>query len=188
MITGACPHEGDSLRDVVMAKLRGAPRITINPGKEILPQELTDVVDACLQLKPALRPKDAKQLVRALSEAEAVLFVVGPVKADGGGAFSRPNSRSMPPVQAPEPQPPQAPPPPEPPPEAPIHTTEQIPQSAIVTEPSVALPEAYLKRARLFALLALAIAVLAVASVLFMHMEDDEPMLLVPLEHNPQGV
>jgi serine/threonine-protein kinase len=92
MITGRCPHEGDSLRDVVMAKLKGAPRITVNPGKEILPQELTDVVDACLQLKPALRPKDAREVKRALREAVVVLFAVGPVKKDDAGVPFRPAS------------------------------------------------------------------------------------------------
>lgn len=77
MITGHCPHEGDSLRDVVLAKLKGAPRITVNPEQEILPQELTDVVDACLQLKPSLRPSSASKVRTGLAEAELVLFAVG---------------------------------------------------------------------------------------------------------------
>lgn len=94
MITGTCPHIGDSLRDVVLAKLKGAPRIRVNPGKEILPQELTDIVDACLQLKPALRPKDAAQVMRALREAVVVLFAVGPVKADEDGLWFRPGAQT----------------------------------------------------------------------------------------------
>ncbi len=81
MITGRCPHEGDSLRDVVLAKLKGAPRITMNPEKEILPQELTEIVDACLQLKPALRPERAFRVANALREADMVLFAVGPIRA-----------------------------------------------------------------------------------------------------------
>jgi serine/threonine protein kinase len=89
MITGRCPHEGDSLRDVVLAKLKGAPRITVNPEKEILPQELTDVVDGCLQLKPSLRPTDARKVAGALREAEMVLFAVGPIRYGDGGETIR---------------------------------------------------------------------------------------------------
>ncbi len=77
MITGACPHEGDSLRDVVLAKLKGAPRITVNPEQEILPEELTDIVDACLQLKPSLRPDSAAEVSAVLAHVELVLFAVG---------------------------------------------------------------------------------------------------------------
>ena len=83
MITGECPHEGDSLRDVVLAKLKGARRITVNPEQEILPQELTEVVDACLRLKPSERPESADRVGAVLAEAELVLFAVGrPVRAD----------------------------------------------------------------------------------------------------------
>jgi serine/threonine-protein kinase len=89
MITGRCPHEGDSLRDVVMAKLKGAPRITVNPEQEILPQELTDIVDRCLQLKPSLRPRDARQVASALRDAEVVLFTVGSMRATPQGTAVR---------------------------------------------------------------------------------------------------
>jgi len=89
MITGRCPHEGDSLRDVVLAKLKGAPRITVNPEKEILPQELTDVVDGCLQLKPSLRPANPATVASALREAEMVLFTVGPIRYGDDGATVR---------------------------------------------------------------------------------------------------
>ena len=89
MITGHCPHEGDSLRDVVLAKLKGAPRITVNPEQEILPQELTDVVDACLQLKPNLRPSSALEVAGVLVDAELILFAVGrPVRATESNALS----------------------------------------------------------------------------------------------------
>lgn len=81
MITGRCPHEGDSLRDVVLAKLKGAPRITVNADQEILPQELSEVVDACLQLRPQLRPSSAEKVAAVLQEVDLVLFAVGKVKA-----------------------------------------------------------------------------------------------------------
>ncbi|MCA9553906.1 MAG: serine/threonine protein kinase [Myxococcales bacterium] len=96
MITGRCPHEGDSLRDVVLAKLKGAPRITVNPEKEILPQELTDVVDACLQLKPSLRPDDARKVASDLRAAEMVLFAVGPIRFGDGGETVRAPSEVRP--------------------------------------------------------------------------------------------
>jgi serine/threonine-protein kinase len=82
MIIGARPHEGDSLKAVVMAKLKGAPRLTVNPEHELLPQELADVVDACLKLQPDLRPKDALTVIRALEDARAVLAAVGPVRLE----------------------------------------------------------------------------------------------------------
>jgi serine/threonine-protein kinase len=96
MITGRCPHEGDSLRDVVLAKLKGAPRITVNPEKEVLPQELTDLVDACLRLKPALRPKDASAVANGLREAEIVLFAVGAIKLKPDGTPVREPSGDLP--------------------------------------------------------------------------------------------
>ncbi len=87
MITGACPHQGDSLRDVVLAKLKGAPRITVNPEREVLPQELTEIVDACLRLKPEARPASAAQVEAALADADLVLSVVGkPVRLAGAPA------------------------------------------------------------------------------------------------------
>ena len=83
MVTGRSPHDGDSLRDVVLAKLKGAPRITVNPEQEVLPEELTDVVDDCLQLNRSLRPRSADDVVQKLSEAESILAAVGrPVRAD----------------------------------------------------------------------------------------------------------
>lgn len=85
MITGRCPHKGDSLKDVVLAKLEGAPRLTINPDRELLPAELTDVVDACLQLEPKRRPADARRVANALRDAEIVLFTVGSIRADERG-------------------------------------------------------------------------------------------------------
>ncbi len=93
MITGRCPHEGDSLRDVVMAKLEGAPRITVNPEQEILPQELTDIVDRCLKLKPGARPKDAAEVAGALLEAEVVLLTVGTMRATAEGIAIRHEAR-----------------------------------------------------------------------------------------------
>ena len=80
MMTGRCPHEGDSMRDVVMAKLKGAPRIEVNPSQEILPAELTDVVDRCLRLKPSERPNNVVEVSSALRQADVVLFAVGPVR------------------------------------------------------------------------------------------------------------
>ncbi|MFO0727009.1 MAG: serine/threonine-protein kinase [Myxococcota bacterium] len=82
MITGQRPHEGETLKAVVMAKLKGAPRLLMNPDREILPQELADVVDACLKLQPDLRPSDARAVIRILDEAQAVLAAVGPVRLD----------------------------------------------------------------------------------------------------------
>lgn len=81
MLTGRCPHEGDSLRDVVLAKLKGAPRITVNADQEILPQELSEVVDACLQLRPQLRPSGAEKVAAVLQDVDLVLFAVGKVRA-----------------------------------------------------------------------------------------------------------
>lgn len=98
MITGRCPHEGDSLRDVVLAKLKGAPRITVNPEKEVLPQELTDLVDACLRLKPALRPADARAVAGGLRDAEMILFAVGPIRLGDDGTHVR-ESGDMPVLQ-----------------------------------------------------------------------------------------
>ncbi len=98
MITGRCPHEGDSLRDVVLAKLKGAPRITVNPEKEVLPQELTDLVDACLRLKPSLRPKDALAVANGLREADMILFTVGPIKLAPDGTPVREPSGDLAPL------------------------------------------------------------------------------------------
>ncbi len=89
MITGQRPHEGDSLKAVVMAKLKGAPRLTMNPDREILPQELADVVDACLKLQPDLRPSDARKVSRILDEAQAVLAAVGPIRLDPAAGVVR---------------------------------------------------------------------------------------------------
>ncbi|MBI2377385.1 MAG: serine/threonine protein kinase [Deltaproteobacteria bacterium] len=86
MVTGKRPHEGDSLKAVVMAKLQGAPRVTINPDKEVLPRGLSDAVDACLKLQPSSRPDSAKALALALDEALAVLFVVGSIRLGQDGA------------------------------------------------------------------------------------------------------
>lgn len=83
MITGQRPHEGDTLKAVVMAKLKGAPRLTMNPDRELLPQELADIVDACLKLQPDLRPRDARSVAARLDEAEMVLAAVGSVRLDG---------------------------------------------------------------------------------------------------------
>jgi eukaryotic-like serine/threonine-protein kinase len=105
MITGRCPHEGDSLRDVVLAKLKGAPRITVNPEKEVLPQELTDMVDACLRLKSSLRPKDAQAVANGLREAEVVLFTVGPIRLAPDGTTKREPSGDLPSDTAPTPPP-----------------------------------------------------------------------------------
>ena len=89
MITGSRPHDGDTLKSVVMAKLRGAPRIEVNPGKEILPQELSDIVDSCLKLKPAERPDSTEDFDRVLASAYSVLSAVGPIRLVDDGALSR---------------------------------------------------------------------------------------------------
>jgi|GEM_PF-5937640 len=89
MITGSRPHDGDTLKSVVMAKLRGAPRIEVNPGKEILPQELSDIVDSCLKLKPHERPDSTEEFVRVLASAYSVLSAVGPIRLVDDGALSR---------------------------------------------------------------------------------------------------
>src|SRR5690606_10500786 len=81
-----------SLRDVVLAKLKGAPRITVNPEKEVLPQELTELVDACLRLKPSLRPASARAVANGLREAEMVLFAVGPIRLGDDGTPVRESS------------------------------------------------------------------------------------------------
>jgi serine/threonine-protein kinase len=116
MITGRCPHEGDSLRDVVLAKLKGAPRITVNREKEVLPQELTELVDACLQLKPALRPGDARGVRDGLREAEFILFAVGPIRLGDDGTHKR-EAPAVPTTTPPKVEPP--PPPPRPSPSPP---------------------------------------------------------------------
>jgi hypothetical protein len=82
MITGQRPHEGDSLKAVVMAKLKGAPRLTMSPDREILPSELADAVDSCLKLQPNLRPSDARTVIRILDDAQAVLAAVGSIRLD----------------------------------------------------------------------------------------------------------
>lgn len=92
MITGVRPHEGDSLKAVVMAKLKGAPRITMNPEREVLPQELTEIVDSCLKLQPDLRPRTAGEVQRALSEAYTVLSAVGPIRIVPEGGLIRAQS------------------------------------------------------------------------------------------------
>ena len=89
MITGSRPHDGDTLKSVVMAKLRGAPRIEVNPGKEILPQELSNIVDSCLKLKPDERPDSAEEFDRVLASAYSVLSAVGPIRLVDDGAVSR---------------------------------------------------------------------------------------------------
>jgi serine/threonine protein kinase len=208
MITGTCPHEGDSLRDVVMAKLKGAPRITMSPGKEILPQELTEVVDACLQLKPALRPKSARDVAVALREAVAVLFVVGPVKANEAGVPFRP-THSMPSLPVPSLLPysvapqhegsavepvhprhstaPAAPPPGTPAgpgaPTAgrkgPLEDPRGLPRAALRFVSAVALGRNRSTAVLVAFLLVLAVALIAVAIRLA---RPEEEMLLVPLE------
>ena len=89
MTTGVRPHEGDSLKAVVMAKLKGAPRITVNPEREVLPQELTDVVDSCLKLQPDLRPESAAVVAATLEEAYTVLSAVGPIRVVPEGGVVR---------------------------------------------------------------------------------------------------
>jgi serine/threonine-protein kinase len=198
MITGHCPHEGDSLRDVVMAKLKGAPRIIVGKEQEILPQELTDIVDSCLKLKPALRPKDAREVVRALRNAEAVLFVVGPVKAHESGSFTRPASLlSIPPASSNShvSLPPRASlvaagsggtnpagsiPPRPPSPVQPISPAPMPP------EPVPAVDERTASAGRKLALAAIAIAVLAVLVVLAVYFFN-QPMLIVPLDSQNSG-
>lgn len=99
MITGRCPHEGDSLRDVVLAKLKGAPRIRVGADQEVLPKELTDLVDACLKLQPSMRPKDARLVSRGLQEVSVVLMAVGPVRAPNhGDSEKKQRPRHVPPV------------------------------------------------------------------------------------------
>ncbi|MBI4815925.1 MAG: serine/threonine protein kinase [Deltaproteobacteria bacterium] len=108
MVTGKRPHEGDSLKAVVMAKLQGAPRVTINPDKEVLPKGLSDAVDACLKLQPASRPDSAKALRTSLDEALAVLYVVGSVRLGQDGVsmvrvhstLSAPGSAASAPAEA----------------------------------------------------------------------------------------
>lgn len=92
MITGQRPHEGDSLKAVVMAKLRGAPRLTMNPDREILPLELADAVDACLKLQPDLRPGNARTVIRILEDAQTVLAAVGAVRHDPAAGVVRANA------------------------------------------------------------------------------------------------
>ncbi len=118
MITGRCPHDGDSLRDVVLAKLKGAPLITVNPEKEILPQELTELVDGCLQLKPSLRPADSVKVASALREAETVLLAVGLIRYGDDGETIRSETEAL--AQAL----PQAPAASQPTPDAPAPTPE----------------------------------------------------------------
>lgn len=98
MITGRCPHDGDSLRDVVMAKLDGAPRILKTHDDELLPHELTDVVDRCLRLKPSERPKDAREVASALRDAAGVLFAVGSVRLHGVAPASPSGDEPAPPA------------------------------------------------------------------------------------------
>ncbi|MBK8012802.1 MAG: serine/threonine protein kinase [Deltaproteobacteria bacterium] len=83
MISGRCPHEGESLREVMLAKLEAAPRIVMTSDREILPQELSDLVDACLSADREARPKSAREVMARLQEARCVLSVVGPVHAEG---------------------------------------------------------------------------------------------------------
>lgn len=125
MITGQRPHEGDTLKAVVMAKLKGAPRLTMNPDRELLPQELADIVDACLKLQPDLRPRDARSVAARLDEAEMVLAAVGSVRLDNSTKLVRATT-SMGPVpragqgsERPAAAPPAAPLPPSSPPSIP---------------------------------------------------------------------
>jgi serine/threonine protein kinase len=97
MITGQRPHEGDTLKAVVMAKLKGAPRLTMNPDRELLPQELADIVDACLKLQPDLRPRDARSVAARLDEAEMVLAAVGSVRLDNSTKLVRATTSMGPP-------------------------------------------------------------------------------------------
>ncbi|MCC7383693.1 MAG: serine/threonine protein kinase [Deltaproteobacteria bacterium] len=106
MITGKRPHEGESLKAVVMAKLKGAPRLLMNRDQELLPMELADAVDACLKLQPDLRPKDARSLIRILEDAQAVLAVVGPVRLDPSRGLVRSAAGSARPAGASTPPPP----------------------------------------------------------------------------------
>ena len=85
MIAGQRPHEGDTLKTVVMAKLKGAPRLTMNPDREVLPAELAELVDACLKLQPDARPADTASVIRVLDEAATVLSIVGTVRMGDGG-------------------------------------------------------------------------------------------------------
>jgi serine/threonine-protein kinase len=101
MITGQRPHEGDTLKAVVMAKLKGAPRLTMNPDRELLPQELADIVDACLKLQPDLRPRDARSVAARLDEAEMVLAAVGSVRLDNSTKLVRATTSMGPPPRPP---------------------------------------------------------------------------------------
>jgi serine/threonine protein kinase len=171
MITGRCPHEGDSLRDVVLAKLKGAPRITVNPEKEVLPQELTDMVDACLRLKASLRPKDALAVANGLREAEVVLFTVGPIKIGPDGNPVREPSGDLPPE--PTPTPPLAP---KPPARAPTPMARRAPTSA--AQPPLPRKRPILHLVALAA--GMLIAAVVIAMVARRLTREDDAVLVLP--------
>lgn len=79
MITGKCPHNGVSLRDVLLAKLKQTPRIYVNPNQEVLPRILVRTLDRCLRLRPQERPRDTQEVVDALREALVILLTAGTV-------------------------------------------------------------------------------------------------------------
>lgn len=178
MITGRCPHEGDSLRDVVLAKLKGAPRITVNPEKEILPQELTEVVDACLQLKPVLRPKRAREVAAGLKNADLILFAVGRVLQQEPSRERRvpvvpasPERANPTPTVAPTPTPTMAPTP----------TPAVDPRSTMTPAPAVA--EAPKSRALIYLLVAICIAsAVALVVVWRVRQQVETPLQVIPTE------
>lgn len=175
MITGRCPHEGDSLRDVVLAKLKGAPRITVNPEKEVLPQELTDLVDACLRLKPPLRPSDARAVASGLREAEMILFAVGPIRLGDDGTHVRESGEN--PVLEEEPP---AKEPPVPPPEPVVPQPEA---TAAMQPPTFGAPPPNASRSFMTGALIAAgmlVAAIVIALVVRGLEEEDDAVLLVP--------
>ncbi len=190
MITGECPHEGESLRDVVMAKLKGAPRITTNPENEVLPQELTDIVDACLRLKPVERPQDAATVAASLREADMVLFAVGAIKVGADGSVARGEGESeverpltrTPPPEVTAPASSAAPP-------AKPASAKAPPPAPSVETPANAVVEARPKtRWSAIVLVVLGMLVAAVAIAMIAHkLNEEEPLLLVPIAPNAPG-
>lgn len=82
MLSGQRPHDGDTLRAIIAAKLKTAPKVVVGHEQEVLPIALTEVVDACLRQRPSERPESAEHVLRVLEESSLVLGAVGRIHLD----------------------------------------------------------------------------------------------------------
>jgi tetratricopeptide (TPR) repeat protein/predicted Ser/Thr protein kinase len=92
MLAGARPYAGDSVYDLMLARVRDTAR----PVRELnadVPAWLQQVVDRCLAVEPAERYQDAAEILADL-DAQAVQRAAPARRAPAGGARARDRARA----------------------------------------------------------------------------------------------